>query len=146
MKKFTAIVSLAVALLLCLGTVGVFAASEASAVADGDTLYSDYYFADESVEEIFEEMLGEGAVKLLPVVMVAAVCMLLFIPALIVMIVFIVLNSKTKKKLREYERLYGDVPDGSRLYNPNNGQFGSAPFIPTNNYPPYNNGQQGGQF
>lgn len=86
---------------------------------------------------------------------------ILFFPSLVIMIVFIILNSNIKKKVREYERFFGPMSNNSpRYYNPNmnNMAYQSQPVNPTgtpmgtapagNPYVPQNdiNNQQGGSF
>ena len=85
----------------------------------------------------------------------------LFFPAIVTMIVFIILNSNTKKKVREYERFFGPLHEiKGNYYNPyvNNAPYGAQPVNPANipmgtapagnRYVPQNdvNNQQGGQF
>ena len=90
---------------------------------DGDTaiLYGgeDYYFGDDISEEIYTDGAYEPGIEdleymlsqfgednvgiLIAAVVVMMICSLLFLPALIVLIVFAVLNSKLKKQIRECE-------------------------------------------
>ncbi len=170
MKKFASIISLVIVIVLSLGAVVAFAGS-ADTAEDLIPGYGDIYdfssgegTTEEMLDSILEELIGEGADELLPLVIVSSFCMFAFVPVLMVMIIFIVLNSKTKKKIREYENIYGPVPDNSQMipkqyqnggnaygygaYNTNPGavENHSVPsYIPQNNYPQENN-QQGGQF
>ena len=85
--------------------------------------------------EEFEEMFGEGGAKIFAVAMVGAVFMALFLPALASVIVFGVLNGKTKKKIKEYERFFGPIPQNiSNTYNPNSYNYQSQ-FVNTTNVP-----------
>lgn len=79
-----------------------------------DGFYDDYYYDDElysdelgsdlgELEYLFEQFGEENVGVLIAAVVVMLICSLLFLPALIVLIVFAVLNSKLKKKIREYE-------------------------------------------
>ena len=110
--------------------------------------------------EEFEAMFGENSGKILGVTMAGAFTMSLFLPALVVVIIFGVLNSKTKKKIKEYERFFSSVPQNAPItYNNGsyNGNYYSQPVNPTNapmgnaptgNYVPQGdvNNQQGGSF
>lgn len=79
-----------------------------------DDYYDEYYYDDElysdelgsdlgELEYLFEQFGEENVGILIAAVVVMLICSLLFLPALIVLIVFAVLNSKLKKKIREYE-------------------------------------------
>lgn len=108
--------------------------------------------------EEFEKMFGEGSGKILNIAMFGVFFMSLFIPALITVIVFGVLNGKTRKKIKEYERFFGSVPQNvPNVYNQNSYNFQQQPVNPTNvpfgtapagDYIPQNNvnNQQGGAF
>ena len=187
MKKSFAVISVVLVMLLSLGTLTAFASSfeEEFASAFEESFESSFEesfesgLQGESSEEIItsalEEALGEGAKELLPVVIVSTICLLSFFPALIVMIIFIVLNSKTKKQISEYERIYGPVENINMApgFNPymNQGNYNpygvnNAPVQPQNtsipsyipqennkpqeptipSYIPQENNQQGGQF
>lgn len=165
MKKKVGILCLVLAIAMCFFTVSAFA-------TDGDIENSQMPFVDSEqispeypdiqteadlIEE-FEKMFGEGSGKILSIAMVGVFIMPLFIPALIVAIVFSVLNGKTKKKIKEYERFFGPVPQNMpNTYNPNPYNYQSQPVNTTNvpmgtapagNYTPQNdvNNQQGGSF
>lgn len=110
--------------------------------------------------EEFEKMFGEGSDKILSVAMVGMFVMPLFLPALIVVIVLAVLNGKAKKKIKDYERFFGSVPQSalntynysyynenyqSQPVNPTNAPMGNAPvgsYVPQGDI----NNQQGGSF
>lgn len=169
MKKFASVVFLVIVISLFLGAVVAFAGSAdmAEELIPGYGDIYDFSFegsTDDEIGAMVEEIIGEGADELLPLVLASSFCILAFVPVLTVMIIFIVLNSKTKKRIREYENIYGPVPDNSQMlpnqyqnggnaygygaYNTNSGagQNYSVPsYIPQNNYPQENN-QQGGQF
>ena len=87
---------------------------------DGDGAYFEPYFSDS--DDIYDTFDSPTVVV---AVAVAAVCMLLFLPLLAVMIVFIVLNSKAKKKIAEYERrINANIYGG---FNSAQGNFYGAP-------------------
>lgn len=132
-KRVLAILlSLALALSLCVAVSATgedaFATIDDQSIGiiggeDGDTavLYGgeDFYLGDDLSESIYtdgayeptiedlEAMMGqfgeENVGILIAAVVVIMICSFLFLPALIVLIVFAVLNSKLKKKIRECE-------------------------------------------
>ena len=165
MKKKIGILALILAIAMCFFTISAFAgddnASSQMPFVESEQITPE--FPDVQTEadlmEEFEEMFGEGGAKIFTVAMVGAVFMSLFLPALAVVIIFGVLNGKTKKKIKEYERFFGTIPQNiSNTYNPNpynyqsqpvnttNAPMGTAPagnaYIPQNDV----NNQQGGQL
>ena len=166
MKRKILISAIILAVLACFLTVGVFAAEDGVSsqmpFVDAEEIspeYPDVQTEDALMEE-FEAMFGEGSDKILSVAMIGVFVMPLFIPVLIVAIVFAVLNGKTKKKIKEYERLFGTIPQNApNTYNTGyyNTNYQSQPVNPTNapmgnapvgNYVPQGdvNNQQGGSF
>lgn len=167
MKKKIGILALVLAIVMCFFTISAFArednASSQMPYVESDEIspeFPDVQTEADSIEE-FEEMFGEGSGKILSVAMVGVFFMSLFIPALVTVIVFGVLNGKTKKKIKEYERFFGPiskyspsqyssningVPYGATPVNPTGAPMGAAPV--GNTYIPQNdvNNQQGGQF
>lgn len=102
--------------------------------------YDDGVFGNDEVEEIF----GEDAPAILALGTVVGFAALSFIPAVIVMIVFIVLNNKTVKRIREYEMTYGvvytkDVLRDMQNIPPQNYNYNPSTFVPQ--YPVSNNQQ-----
>lgn len=65
-------------------------------------IYSSGY-SPEDIEYMFSQFGEENVGILIAAVVVIMICSLLFLPALIVLIVFAVLNSKLKKKIKECE-------------------------------------------
>ena len=168
MKKKIGILALVLAILMCFFTVSAFAAGDENGnsqmpFADSDQIFPEHpeiQTEDELMEE-FEKMFGGSGKKLIFLAIASAISFALFLPSLIVVIVFGILNSKTKKKVKEYERYFGPVPQNTPgYYNPNiyNNPYGAPPVnpmgAPMGNVPageqniPQNdvNNQQGGQF
>ena len=165
MKKKIGILALVLAIVMCFLTVGAFAAGEESGNSQMPFVESEQISPEhpdiqteaDLIEE-FEEMFGEGSGKILNIAMVGVFIMPLFIPALIVVIVFGVLNSKTKKKIKEYNRFFGPVPQNiPNMYNSNPYNYQTqivnttnVPMgaTPTGNYASQIdiNNQQGGEF
>lgn len=166
MKKKIGIFALILAIAMCFFTISAFAGEDSGnsqmPFVDSDQItpeHPDIQTEADLIEE-FEEMFGEGSGKILSVAMVGVFFMSLFIPALITVIVFGVLNGKTKKKIKEYERFFGPIPQFSpsqyypQMNVPNvapsvnftGAQMGTAPagnpYIPQNDV----NNQHGGQF
>ena len=166
MKRKILISAIILAVLTCFLTVGVFAAEDNASSqlpfveAEEISPENPDIQTEEDLMEEFEAMFGEGSDKILSVAMIGVFVMPLFIPALIAAIVFAVLNGKAKKKIKEYERLFGPVPyNPTNTYNPAyyNVNYQSQPVNPTNapmgnapagNYVPQCdvNNQQGGSF
>ena len=164
MKRKIVILSFILAIVMCFFTISAFAgeASGNSQMPFVDSEEISPEFPDVNTEadliEDFEEMFGEGSGKILSIAMVGVFFMPLFIPALIVAIVFSVLHGKTKKKIKEYERFFGPVPQNiPNMYNPNPYNYKTQPVnttnapmgtAPTGDYVPQIdvNNQQGGQF
>ncbi len=158
MKKATVILSMVLVLILSFGTVTAFASG-----AEFDEIPYTYetedIYADEDIEAMLESTFGEYAGDLVGLVIVASICMLLFVPVLAIMIVFIVLNNKTKKKLREYQKLQVYTPvnvsgifsQTGTIQNPQpvntNAPMGVNPgSIPNAEPQNVNINEQGGQF
>lgn len=85
--------------------------------------YYDYYDADEFLsDELIEEMLSDSKFAMMATLL--GMFSLMFLPCVVVLVVFIILNSKTKKKIKEYERLiYGGGINMQMGYNPQQGGF-----------------------
>ncbi|MEE1503587.1 MAG: hypothetical protein UGF89_04985 [Acutalibacteraceae bacterium] len=166
MKKKIGILALILAIAMCFFTISAFAGEDSGnsqmPFVDSDQItpeFPDVQTEADLIEE-FEEMFGEGSGKILSVAMVGVFFMSLFIPALVTVIIFGVLNGKTKKKIKEYERFFGpipkfspsqyspqmNVPNVTPSVNSTGAQMGTAPV--GNTYIPQNdvNNQQGGQF
>lgn len=161
MKKATVILSMVLILILSFGTVTAFASGvefeEIPYTYDTQDIYG-----DEDIEAMLEGTFGEYASGLVGIIVVSSICMLLFVPALAVMIVFIVLNNKTKKKLREYQKMQMYAPvapvnvcgifsQTNTMQNPqpvntNAAPMGVNPCSIPNAEPQNNINEQGGQF
>lgn len=167
MKRKLSIFALVLAVLMCFLTVGAFAAEDNGSTqmpfVETDEIIPEYpdIQTEEDAMEAFEELFGEGGGVIFAVAMVGVLFMSLFLPALVLVIVFGVLNSSIKKKVKEYERFFGPVPQNApNYYNPNiyNPNYQAQPANPTgspmgtapagNPYVPQNdmNNQQGGSF
>lgn len=166
MKRKIGILAIVV-ILMCFLTINALATENDNGVSqmpfvDSEQIspeHPDIQTEDELIEE-FEKMLGEGSGKIFGIALVGVFFSLLFLPALILVIVFAVLNSNTKKKVKEYERFFGPVSGKAPVYYHSNinGMPYGAPFVnPTstpietnseNTYFPQNdlNNQQGGQL
>ena len=164
MKKKIGILALILAFTMCFFTIVAFAgednASSQMPFVDSEQISPQYPNAqtEGDLMEEFEKMFGEGSGKILSIAMVGVFFMPLFIPALTVVIVFSVLNGKTKKKIKEYERFFGPVHKNMpNTYNLNAYNYQSqhvntitAPMgtAPLGDYVPQSdvNNQQGGSF
>lgn len=168
MKRKISICALVLAVLMCFLTVSAFAATEDNASSqmpfvETDEISPEYpdIQTEEDAMEVFEDMFGEGGGVIFVVAMIGVLSMSLFLPALVLVIVFGVLNSKTKKKVKKFERFFVPVPQNApRNYipNTNNVAYQGQPVNPTgapmgtapagNPYVPQNdiNNQQGGSF
>ncbi len=168
MKRKIGIFALVFVIALSFFTVSAFAegdnANSKIPFEESDEIFPEHpeIQTEEELMEEFEEMFGEGGEKILIVTIIGILVSLLFIPCLITVIVFAVLNSKTKKKIREYERFFGPIPENvPGYYNPNynnNPYYGTQSVNPMNTpmgvppsgnpYVPENdvNKWQGGQF
>ncbi len=98
MKKISKISAIIISfiMLLCIFAVTAFAVGEPIGEADMPS--------PELSNEMFDEMMG-----LWGIIMIASLFSSLFLPALVVMIIFIVKNNDVKRDLRQYERLFGSV-------------------------------------
>lgn len=141
MKKKTIFISVMVCLILIFSSLSVFA-NDFSVIggADGPT---SIFIADageegtEFTEEELESVLGHDIMASLILFTVSCIFSCLSVPALVVMIIFIVKNNKAKKDIKEFEIRFGP------LNNNVNGYYGQ----PQNNSTPvnpYNN--MGGQM
>ena len=167
MKKKIGVLALILAIAMCFFTISAFAAEDSGnsqmPFVDSDQItpeHPDIQTEADLIEE-FEKMFGESSGPMAFVFISMFLSMFLFLPSLITMIVFIILNSNTKKKVREYEKFFGPIPQNASAYcnhNINNVHYGAQPVNPTNiqmgtapagnSYVPQNdiNSQQGGQF
>lgn len=166
MKRKISICALVLAVLMCFLTVSAFAATEDNASSqmpfvETDEISPEYpdIQTEEDAMEVFEDMFGEGGEEFFIAVVIGTLFSSLFFPALIIAIVFAVLHSNAKKKVKEYERFFGPISQNApRYYNLNIKAYQSQPVNPTcapmgtapadNPYIPQNdiNNQQGGQF
>ena len=116
MKKKIGILALILAIAMCFFTISAFAGEDSGnsqmPFVDSEQISPEHpdVQTEADLMEDFEEIFGEGGAKIFGVSMVGALFMSLFLPALVVVIVFGVLNGKTKKKIKEYERFFGPVP------------------------------------
>ena len=144
MKKTTIFISVMMCLLLIFSSFSVFA-EDIGVIggADGETeiIVGDEEIVDEVTEEELEEVFGEDFMGAMIFFMVAYMFSMLCLPALIVMIVFIVKNNKAKKDIKEFELRFGPV---SPIYNGNQNNYNATPYY-NNTYNGFNN-NQGGQM
>ena len=164
MKKKIGILAIILAIVMCFFTISAFAGENSGnsqmPFVDSDQITPEHpdIQTEADLMEDFEEIFGEGGAKIFGVSMVGALFMSLFLPALVVVIVFGVLNGKTKKKIKEYERFFGPVSQKMpNTYNPNPYNYQSQPVNTTNapmgtapagDYVPQSdaNNQQGGNY
>ena len=167
MKKKIGFLAIVLAIAMCFFTISTFAGEDSGnsqmPFVDSDQITPEHpdIQTEADLFEEFEEVFGESSGPMAFVFISMFLSMFLFLPSLITMIVFIILNSNTKKKVREYERFFGPIPQNTpQYYNPdiNNIHYGTQPVNPTNTpmgtapagnpYMPQNdiNDQQGGQF
>lgn len=164
MKKKIGIFALILAIAMCFFTISAFAGEDSGnsqmPFVDSEQISPEHPDVQTQADlmEDFEEIFGEGGAKIFGVSMVGALFMSLFLPALVVVIVFGVLNGKTKKKIKEYERFFGPVSQKMpNTYNPNPYNYQSQPVNTTNapmgtapagDYVPQSdaNNQQGGNY
>ena len=143
MKKRIIFISVLMCLLLIFSSFSVFADDVAIiGGADGETeiLVDDGAIIDEATEEELEEVFGENFMGAMIFFMASYLFSMLSLPALIIMIVFIVKNNRAKKDVKEFELRFGPV---SPVYNGNVNNFNTTPYY-NNSYNGYNN--QGGQM
>lgn len=143
MKKSIIFISVLMCLLLIFSSFSVFAADVGIiGGADGETeiLVDDGAIMDEATEEELEKVFGENFMGAMIFFMASYLFSMLSLPALIIMIVFIVKNNRAKKDVKEFELRFGPV---SPVYNGNANNFNTAPY-----YNNSNNGinNQGGQI
>ena len=167
MKRKIGILALILAIAMCFFTIGAFAGENSGnsqmPFVDPDEISPEHpeIQTEADLVEEFEEIFGDLGGGMLFFSISVILSTLLFFPALVLMIVFIILNSNTKKKIKEYERFFGPVPQNApTYYNPNinNIPYGAQQVNPTgspmgtapvgNPYIPQNdiNNYQGGQF
>lgn len=91
-----------------------------------DSLYGSGYSA-EDIEYMFSQFGEENVGVLIAAVIVIMVCSLLFLPALILLIVFAVLNGKLKKKIRECEARLMAMQQPQQPYAPQQAPYTVAP-------------------
>ncbi len=135
MKRKVIILGLVFSLIFSLFAVTAFGAEEAGEVlpfAENEEIVPvnpELEYGDEDLSAIYEELFGESGGIMLISVFIAVICVLLFTPLLIIMIIFLVLNSKTKRNVKDYQRMFGAVPQASI------GMMQSQYQVPVNNYP-----------
>lgn len=94
-SKITAII-LSLAIIFCLCSVTTFAADVSVA-------------GEEMVSSVFEDEIMSDVFGLWAFIVIASLISSLSLPALIVMIIFIVKNGNAKKDLKQYEKLFGPL-------------------------------------
>ena len=140
MKKRRIFISVLMCLLLLFSSFSVFA-EDIGIIggADGETsiLVGDEEIVDEVTEGELEEVFGEDFMGAIIFFTLSYMFSMLCLPALIVMIVFIVKNNKAKNDIKEFELRFGPINNGfqSNYINP--------PYFNTSNG--YMN-NQGGQM
>lgn len=132
MKIFTVFLSL-IFLFGVLSVVGFAITEETVSSPDGEYAFGgfdEYGDFDEAFSGGVSDDLNENETKVIIIFAVSVLFFgLFFFPALILVIVFAVLNSKQKKKLYEYEMRFQYFPqqnyvNSAENYNVNNGQGG----------------------
>lgn len=132
MKIFTVFLSL-IFLFGVLSVVGFAVTEETVSSPDGEYAFGgvdEYGDFDEEFSGGVPDDLNENETKIIFLLAISVLFFgLLFFPALILVIVFAVLNSKQKKKLHEYEMRFQYFPQQNPVnyaenYNMNNGQGG----------------------
>ena len=114
MNKKAVIFVLVLSLLFSVFSVSSFAAEKVGSVIpfEGDEEIApvnpelEYGGEFDEVFELYEELFGEAGKAMLILVLAAFFFSSLFVPALVVMIVFIVLNRRARKEIDEYERIF----------------------------------------
>ena len=156
MKKLVVCISVMTCLLLLFSSFSVFAEDVGIiGSADGETaiLVSGEGEIDE--EQIEEYLMNSGFMEYAAILgFVIIFSMLAFIPALIVMIVFIRKNKKVKNELRDYKLIYGPLENtgmqynGYQVNNPMNNPVNTQNLNNgyNNSYPNGFNNNQGGQM
>ena len=139
MKKKIGILALVLAIAMCFFTISAFAGEDSGnsqmPFVDSEQISPEHpdVQTEADLMEDFEEIFGEGGAKIFGVAMVGALFISIFLPALVVVIVFGVLNGKTKKKIKEYERFFFFFPQKMpNTYNPNPYNYQSQPVNTTN--------------
>lgn len=144
MKKRTIFISVLMCLLLLFSSFSVFA-EDIGIIggADGETeiIVGDEEIVDEVTEGELEEVFGEDFMGAVIFLTLSYMFSMLCLPALIVMIVFIVKNNKAKKDIKEFELRFGPILP---IYNGNVNNFNTTPYY-NNLYNGFNN-NQGGQM
>ncbi len=172
MKKIMAIL-LSLVLAFCFSTLAFATGEEVldEAVAGEESVYTDGAYEDsDSSEDMLADIYGEdfaaavengdvdpnalleemGMEKSTVIMaMLVLFAILLFVPVLIVLIVFISKNSKIKEKIKNYELTYGVVYDKEVLKDmanipPQNYNYNPQTFVPQ--YPVNNAPQQSGDI
>ncbi len=168
MKRKVGILALVLSILMCFFTISAFAAGNKNGNSQMPFSGSEQVTpehpdiqTESDLFEDFKDVFGEFSGPMTFFFISMFMSGFLFFPALVTMIVFIILNSNTKKKVREYERFFGPLPEnrenyynhyiyntpyGTQTVNPKNVPMGTAPAgnqnVPQNDV----NNQQGGQF
>lgn len=141
MKKKIGILALILAIAMCFFTINALAGEDSGnsqmPFYENEEIspeHPDIQTEADLIEE-FEEIFGEFSGPMAFVFISMFLSMFLFLPSLITMIVFIILNSNAKKKVREYEKFFGPIPqNASAYYNPDvkNAPYATQPVNPTN--------------
>ena len=96
-----------------------------------DYEYDDGVYSEES----FEEMFGEDSDAIFGLSLAIVLSAMFFLPAVIMMIVFIVMNNKTVNKIKAYELAYGvvftkEVINDMKNIPPQNYNYNPGAFVP----------------
>ena len=140
MKRKIGILALVLVIGMCFFTVSAFAGEDSGnsriPFVDSDEISPEYpdIQTDEDLFEQFEELFGEDSGAFMIAIIIGTAFSSLFFPAVIVIIVFAILHSNAKKKLKEYERFFGPVTKNQpTYYNPNAyaAHYATPPVNPT---------------
>ena len=149
MKKKIISLLLATVLMLSFFTVSAFATAGTAeafeeAYEEGFEMVEEYAQSGD-IYGMLQAMYGENYGELVGITIACSVCMLLSFPVFVVMIVFIVLNVKTNKKLKEYKAICQSGVPYTPFATANNAPTGVFSGISNNAPAVQGNIEQGGQ-
>lgn len=146
MKKIMALI-LSLVFIFAFSTVAFASGEEVVSGVPEYDFYDDAYTTGEGIseEEMLDDMLAETGLEMSTLIfcfLFFGAC-LLFVPALIVMIVFATKNKNVKEQIRNYEITYGVIYDKAVLKDmanipPQNYNYNPQTFVPqypVNNQP-----------
>lgn len=140
-RKITAVILCVILIIMNCCTVAVFATGSQNDTSDTPDTYSSDVLSEDEIMDLLSDYCGDEEdieyfmTEMWGTIVICSICLLLFIPAVVTAIVFIVLYVKTNKKVKNYKMYGAPFMVGGAMPTSPNGNY-----IPQMNQPNTQNG------